>query len=44
MSFDKFAVNIGPGQTWDVLFDWKDAEGYVAEQHGPRRASPTSRT
>jgi hypothetical protein len=28
MSFDKFAVNIGPGQTWDVLFDWRDAEGY----------------
>ncbi len=28
MSFDKFAVNIGPGQTWDVLFSWKDNEGY----------------
>lgn len=28
LSFDKFAVNIGPGQTWDVLFDWRDAEGY----------------
>ncbi|MBP1705261.1 MAG: ferroxidase type 3 [Chloroflexi bacterium] len=28
MSFDKFAVNIGPGQTWDLLFDWKDNEGY----------------
>ena len=28
MSFDKFAVNIGPGQTWDVLFDWKDNEAY----------------
>ena len=28
MSFDKFAVNIGPGQTWDVLFDWKDNEDY----------------
>ena len=28
MSFDKFAVNIGPGQTWDVLFDWKDNENY----------------
>ena len=26
--FDKFAVNIGPGQTWDVLFDWKDDEDY----------------
>jgi len=27
-SFDKFAVNVGPGQTWDVLFSWKDNEGY----------------
>jgi FtsP/CotA-like multicopper oxidase with cupredoxin domain len=28
MSFDKFAVNVGPGQTWDVLFNWHDAEDY----------------
>jgi FtsP/CotA-like multicopper oxidase with cupredoxin domain len=28
LSFEKFAVNIGPGQTWDVLFSWYDAEGY----------------
>jgi FtsP/CotA-like multicopper oxidase with cupredoxin domain len=28
MGFDKFAVNVGPGQTWDVLFDWKDNEDY----------------
>ena len=28
LSFEKFAINIGPGQTWDVLFSWKDAEGY----------------
>ena len=28
LSFDKFAVNIGPGQTWDVLFNWKDNEDY----------------
>jgi FtsP/CotA-like multicopper oxidase with cupredoxin domain len=28
MSFDKFSVNIGPGQTWDVLFSWKDNEDY----------------
>jgi FtsP/CotA-like multicopper oxidase with cupredoxin domain len=27
-SFEKFAINIGPGQTWDVLFKWYDAEGY----------------
>ena len=29
MSFDKFSVNIGPGQTWDVLFSWKDNEEYA---------------
>ena len=28
LSFEKFAVNIGPGQTWDVIFKWHDAEGY----------------
>lgn len=28
LSFEKFAVNIGPGQTWDVLVKWYDAEGY----------------
>lgn len=28
LAFDKFAVNVGPGQTWDVLFDWKDNENY----------------
>ncbi len=28
MSFDKFSVNIGPGQTWDVLFSWRDNENY----------------
>jgi FtsP/CotA-like multicopper oxidase with cupredoxin domain len=27
-SFEKFSVNIGPGQTWDALFSWKDNEGY----------------
>jgi len=27
-SFEKFAINIGPSQTWDVLFKWYDAEGY----------------
>ncbi len=26
LSFEKFAINIGPGQTWDVLFKWYDAE------------------
>jgi FtsP/CotA-like multicopper oxidase with cupredoxin domain len=28
LSFEKFAINIGPGQTWDVLFKWNDAENY----------------
>ncbi|MGA9346600.1 MAG: multicopper oxidase domain-containing protein [Nocardioidaceae bacterium] len=28
LSFEKFAINIGPGQTWDVIFKWYDAEGY----------------
>ncbi|GAA2159152.1 multicopper oxidase [Humibacillus xanthopallidus] len=28
LSMEKFAINIGPGQTWDVLFKWFDAEGY----------------
>jgi len=28
MAYENFLVNIGPGQTWDVLFAWHDAEGY----------------
>lgn len=28
LSFEKFSLNIGPGQTWDVLFRWYDAEHY----------------
>jgi len=28
LAFEKFAVNIGPGQTWDVIFKWYDAEKY----------------
>jgi len=28
VSFDKFSVNIGPGQTWDSLFGWYDPEHY----------------
>ncbi|NOT84736.1 MAG: multicopper oxidase domain-containing protein [Methylococcaceae bacterium] len=27
-SFEKFVVPVGPGQTWDVLFSWHDAENY----------------
>lgn len=30
LSFEKFAINIGPGQTWDVLFKWFDAENYAS--------------
>jgi FtsP/CotA-like multicopper oxidase with cupredoxin domain len=35
MGFDKFSVNIGPGQTWDVLFSWKDNEDYSASNPVP---------
>jgi FtsP/CotA-like multicopper oxidase with cupredoxin domain len=35
MGFDKFAVNVGPGQTWDVLFNWEDAEDYSPSQPIP---------
>lgn len=28
LSFEKFVINIGPSQTWDVLFKWYDAEDY----------------
>lgn len=28
LSFEKFDINIGPGQTWDVIFKWYDAEHY----------------
>ncbi len=35
LSFEKFAVNIGPGQTWDVTFRWWDAEGYSPDNPLP---------
>jgi FtsP/CotA-like multicopper oxidase with cupredoxin domain len=35
LSFEKFAINIAPGQTWDVLFRWHDAEGYSAANPVP---------
>ncbi len=35
MSFDKFSVNIGPGQTWDVLFSWRDEESYSPSKPVP---------
>jgi FtsP/CotA-like multicopper oxidase with cupredoxin domain len=28
LAFEKFAINAGPGQTWDVIFRWFDAETY----------------
>jgi FtsP/CotA-like multicopper oxidase with cupredoxin domain len=28
LSLEKFSLNIGPGQAWDVLFKWRDAEQY----------------
>jgi hypothetical protein len=28
LAFEKFAINVGPGQTWDVTFGWRDAESY----------------
>jgi FtsP/CotA-like multicopper oxidase with cupredoxin domain len=30
LSMEKFSLNIGPGQAWDVLFQWKDNESYDA--------------
>ncbi|HMM94069.1 multicopper oxidase domain-containing protein [Phycicoccus sp.] len=31
LSMEKFAINIGPGQTWDVIFKWYDAEDYSVD-------------
>ena len=28
LSFEKFTVNVGPGQTWDLITQWFDAENY----------------
>ena len=28
MAYENFLVNLGPGQTWDVIFSWHDAEAY----------------
>jgi FtsP/CotA-like multicopper oxidase with cupredoxin domain len=35
LSFEKFDINIGPGQTWDVKFQWYDAEDYSAANPVP---------
>jgi hypothetical protein len=32
---EKFVVNVGPGQTWDVLFKWFDAEQYSSSNPVP---------
>lgn len=40
LSFEKFAINIGPGQTWDVLFRWQNAEGYSAASPIPPSVTP----
>lgn len=29
-SFEKFSIPVGPGQTWDSLFSWRDAEDWDA--------------
>ena len=39
LSYEKFAIDIGPGQTYDVLFRWYDAEHYSATEPGSRRGS-----
>lgn len=35
LSFEKFDINIGPGQTWDVLFRWYDPENYSVDNPVP---------
>ncbi|QNN51577.1 multicopper oxidase domain-containing protein [Nocardioides mesophilus] len=35
LSMEKFDINIGPGQTWDVRFSWHDAEDYSAANPVP---------
>jgi len=36
LSFENFLVNVGPGQTWDVIFSWHDAEDYnVRDPNAP---------
>ncbi len=40
LSMEKFAFNIGPGQTWDVIFKWYDAEGYDPLTHPVPVAPP----
>lgn len=37
LSFDKFSLPVGPGQTWDALFEWR-----VAEDYSPSNPVPTT--
>ena len=32
---DKFSIPVGPGQAWDTLFTWQDAEAYSASNPVP---------
>jgi hypothetical protein len=38
LSREKFAIDIGPGQTYDVPFRWYDAEHYA--ENNPCRSMP----
>ena len=40
LSMEKFSFNIGPGQTWDVIFKWNDAEQYDGNQYLPDGITP----
>jgi FtsP/CotA-like multicopper oxidase with cupredoxin domain len=35
LSFEKFSMDIGPGQTWDVTYDWHDVEGWTPDNPVP---------
>lgn len=34
LSYEKFTINIGPGQTYDATFYWKDVEGWHPTEPG----------
>jgi FtsP/CotA-like multicopper oxidase with cupredoxin domain len=40
LSYEKFSFNIGPGQTWDSIFKWYDAEGYSPANPVPVATMP----
>jgi FtsP/CotA-like multicopper oxidase with cupredoxin domain len=35
LSHDKFSIPVGPGQTWDITFDWKDDNNYSTSNPVP---------